>query len=450
MIKCKRCGKDVPDNVAFCPACGAAADRTADDKTGPVVARPEPDPFRLLDQPVSPGKKRALIMVVIGVLIVAALVGGYLALGDKILGKRAAFPGVSRTGATPEVDEQFQNMQQMADQIEQLERDIQTKGTEMARLQRDFESKGGKLPVGGVAFTDEERKLLADLQKNEKADYRDLLDEILAKDKEIWDIKARLSAIEEQLPRPHIAKSGERHRDVSIRYLMDTQKLSRKDAESLVDRVNLMEPLLPGFKVWNFYMNGAFGTYVTQGTAPINPNEAERRKIQAIVDERNAAYSERDALQVEVGNLQAHRTELTEQVASLNTERATLTTEVEELKGIQAGLEADLNSVYFRTGTKKELIKAGIIKDPILGSVRLENFTSKDFTGQIDLRSMHTITLLAEGSGLQKIKKAIVLPAIFKENIDYRVIIPKDGTEATVEILNPDKFRFQKIVVAVE
>lgn len=446
MKTCQKCARSIPDTVNVCPGCGALQEAAPPELTM-NIKKPSPEAPQLLPEQPSGGGGRRILISVFVIAVLAITIGGFFFLRAK---HRGAFPGVSRTGGTSEQNAQFANLQKMADHIENLEQDIQKKGQEMARLQYEYEAKGGKLPVKGVALTDDERKLLADLMKNEKSSYNDLLKEILNKDKQIWDVKQQLTAIEQQMPKPHVAKRGERHRDISIAYLMEAQNLSRKDAEDLVDRVNLMDPLLPGFKVWNFYMKGAFGTYVTQGTAPISPNQAETQKIQAIVDERNAAMAERDNLKVEVSDLETQRNQLTEQVAGLTQERDNLTTEVGELKDTQTHLESDLNSLYYRAGAKKELEQSGIIKDPFLGSVRIEQFKSSDFTGKIDLRSATTISVEAGSFGMQKIKKAKILPAIYKETVDYRISIPKDGTSATIEILNPDKFMLGKIVIALE
>ncbi|MBI2837969.1 MAG: hypothetical protein HYX75_06630 [Acidobacteria bacterium] len=449
MRTCQKCGKTMPDNMNVCPGCGALQESGAPPEVTTNIKKSDvAAPNLLPEQPKHAGGagKKLLLLVVLLVIVAGAVVGLLY-----LKGKRGAFPGISKTGGTAEQNAEFANLQQMADSIENLEKDIQKKGQDMARLQMEYEQQGGKLPTKGVAMTEEERKLLADLLKNEKGTYNDLLKEILAKDKEVWDLKEKLTQIEQQMPKPHVAKDGERHRDISIEYLMTTANLSKKDAAALVDQVNLLDPLLPGFKVWNFYLNGAFGTYVTQGTAEISPNQAERQKIQAIVDERNSAFAERDNLKVQVADLETQRTDLTGQVAGLNQEKETLTTEVGELKQVQSGLESDLNSLYYRAGPKKELQDLGIIKDPFLGGVRLDNFSSSDFTGKIDLRTTMNIVVTAEEFGMKKIKKAKILPEkTYKEDEDYRVGIPKEGLEATIEILNPDKFKLGKIVIALE
>ncbi len=448
-MTCQKCSKDVPESAAVCPYCGTRVEKKADDQTGPV-RKPDPEPPKISEPaPSRSGSKILFIIAGIALLAIIVVLVGHFAFNWQ-LGKKGAFPGVSQVGANAETNAKFENMQEMANNIDKLEQDMQQRGQEMARLQAEYQARGGTLKVGGIALTEDERKLLADLMKNEKSGYQDLLREILSKDKEIWDTKARLSSLEEQLPRPHVVKAGERHRDIAIHFLTEVQKLSRKQAEDLVDRINLLDPLLPGFKVWNFYINGAFGTYITQGTAPISPNEAEREKIQTIVDERNTAFAERDNLKTQVTDLEGQKTQLNEQITGLTQEKESLATNVEELKGVQANLESDVNSLYFRAGLKDDLEKSGIIKDPFLGKVRLENFKSEDFTGKIDLRSQTSIVMQAANFGMKKIKKAVILPSIFKEKIDYKITISADGQEATIEILNPDKFLFQKIVIALE
>lgn len=442
MRTCQKCGKSVPDSAGVCPGCGAVLEAGPSEATQNIKPSAAPPPPQLLpEKPRGGGSKK--VLAIVGLILLVAVVAVAVIF---LRGGRAAFPGISRTGGSAG---EFKDLQEMANEIEKLEKDMQTKGQDIAKLQSEYESKGGQLPIKGVAMTEEERKLLAELVKNEKSAYNDLLKEILSKDKELWDLKARLTAIEQQLPKPHIVKDGERHRDISVKFLRD-QGLSERDARALVERVNTLDPLLPGFKVWNFYINGAFGTYVTQGTAEISPNEAERQKIQAIVDERNAAIAARDGLTVQVADLENQRTQLTEQVTSLTSERDTLTENVADLKTIQTNLESDLNSLYYRAGEKDELEKSGIIKDPFLGSVRLDQFKSSDFTGKIDLRTSNTISVVAAEFGMKKIKKAVILPSIFKENTDYRIAVPKDGQQATIEILNPDKFMLQKIVISLQ
>ena len=53
---------------------------------------------------------------------------------------------------------------------------------------------------------------------------------------------------------------------------MEVEHLDKNKAEELVDKVRLIEELLPGFQVWLFYKDNTFGTFVTQGKAKISPN----------------------------------------------------------------------------------------------------------------------------------------------------------------------------------
>lgn len=51
----------------------------------------------------------------------------------------------------------------------------------------------------------------------------------------------------------------------------------------LAERTLLFDSLVPGFKVWNFYSGDEYGSFITQGNAPISPNEISRRNKKALV-----------------------------------------------------------------------------------------------------------------------------------------------------------------------
>jgi len=98
------------------------------------------------------------------------------------------------------------------------------------------------------------------------------LKEIIQKNDEISSLKEEIFKIQQQLPKPYDVKKGDSHYKVCLKYLTEVEKLPKDKADELIDKVRLIEELLPGFQVWLFYKDNTFGTFVTQGKAKISPN----------------------------------------------------------------------------------------------------------------------------------------------------------------------------------
>jgi len=178
-----------------------------------------------------------------------------------------------------EVDN-IQDFQALVQKIDEKNQDINAKQNEITELIRKYNQ---NVPEGkrvDLVFSDttfgmniKQKQLIEDLLKQEKdVTWNGLLKEIIQKNDEISSLKEEIFKIQQQLPKPYDVKKGDSHYKVCLKYLTEVEKLPKDKADELIDKVRLIEELLPGFQVWLFYKDNTFGTFVTQGKAKISPN----------------------------------------------------------------------------------------------------------------------------------------------------------------------------------
>lgn len=357
---------------------------------------------------------------------------------------------------SPEVESQLKTAQKIA----KLEQDVDGKQQEMNALLQKYVQEGGK-DVGsimGQTLTPDQKAVLEQrLQQEKGIGYKDLISEILNKEKEIEDLKVQVQDLEKKLPAAVVVQRGDRHMDLCIAYLTKEKGLDEATARKLVEQVNLMDELVPGFKVWNFYDQGIFGTFVTQGDAAVSPYRVVQKAKQELISAKDTAVKQRDQLAKEkttlleqVADLEKRRDSLNQEVAMLQAEREDLMKRMSELKDLSDELQAKLNSVFYRIGDRQSLINAGIIEDPWYGQPRIKNFDEANFPKHLDLRSADAINFSAQEAGVQAIKKIKVAPGTaFKIDVDYTSEISPDGTNAVVKILHKDKFKAERTCVVL-
>ena len=118
----------------------------------------------------------------------------------------------------------------------------------------------------------EQKKVLEDKIKSEKdVSIKSLLQDILDKNNDIQNLTARLQELEAMLPKPHVVEKGENHYQIAMNFLLNEKGIDKTRAMQLVERTALFEPIIPGFKVWNFYAEDEYGTFITQGNGPDLP-----------------------------------------------------------------------------------------------------------------------------------------------------------------------------------
>ncbi len=345
-----------------------------------------------------------------------------------------------------------------AQKIARIEQDIDARQTKMNALLQQYAQQGGKnaAELVGKNLTVEQKGELEKRLKSEKGiGYKDLIRDILNKQKEVEGLKVQVQNLEKTLPSAVIVRRGDRQFNIAMNFLTKEKGLDPATARKLVLRVNLMDELVPGFKVWNFYDNGVYGTFVTQGGASVSPYGVIRRAKKKLVNAKNQAISQRDILAKEkttlleqVSDLQTRRDQLNKQVAVLKGEREDQLKRLEDMHNLSKELTAKLNSVFYKIGERKALISSGLVKDPWYGRARITKFDTASFPDHLDLRSGDIIKFTAKEAGVPTISRIKVAPETsFKAGVDYIAAVLSDGAEGQVKLLNKDKFKAERTIV---
>lgn len=372
------------------------------------------------------------LYITMALLVVALLVLGYLLLVKE---------------KTPQVEgsDQIRQMQQLAQNIRGLETDVKKKQDEIFSLMNEYKEKTGEPFVGvnALGLNEEEQKLLEQKIKEEKdVSTKSLLEEINEKSNEIKELQQKIKEIEALLPKPHIVAKGENHYRIAMDFLINEKKVEKKRAMELVERTALIDPMVEGFKVWNFYTGDAYGSSVTQGTAAISPNELIRKAKKKLVDAKDEAIAERDQLSEEIKTLEEKRNQIIGQLEMLVKEKEGLINKVSDLN-------EQVNSLFYLLDVQQNLKKKGIIKGGFLKSTKLKKVSPEYFTTSIDLRAGSEIAISAENMGLKKIKSVTLFPKFYKEGTDYKITIAPDKQTAAVTFLDISKFKNERIVISV-
>lgn len=377
-------------------------------------------------------KKMTALSVFIGLLIVALIVMAYFLVTN----------GKSQIDSSGKI----RQMQELTQKVQEIEADVKEKEDEIFDLTEEVKEKTGEesLGVNTLNLSDQEKEILEKRIKDEKdVSVKSLLEDILEKNDEIRELKAKIAEIEKLLPIPHIVKRGENHYMIAMDFLINEKKLEKKKAMRLVERTAVFDELVPGFKVWNFYTGDAYGTSVTQGTARISPNTLIRRAKKKLVDARDEAIAERDKLGEDIKVLEEKRKEIINQVDSLTQEKESLIGKVSELN-------EQVNSLFYLLDSQKNLKKKGILKGGFLRSTKLRDVSPDFFTQSVDLRSGNQITTSASELGLKKIKKITLYPKFLRVGTDYKIEVAPDKKTASLTILKTAKFKNERIVIAVK
>jgi len=357
---------------------------------------------------------------------------------------------------------QIEKMQKMATKIEQLNNDVEEKENAYRQILTEYGLKGDKSlnpeEWNMLALNDEQRQLLESRLASEKdSSYKALIQEILDKDEELKSLRNEINDLQQQFPKPVTVKQGDNHFDICMKFLVEQKGLEAKQAQKLVERVNMLEYLLPGFDVWLFYDNDTFGTFVTKGTAKMSPNQIKKYYKTKLVNDRDKAMEKAYKLQEDVSSLENRKKELLSQLQELEKEKESLNMEVASLSNKNTTLakqnknkEKRLNAVYYHADTYANLKNKKIIDRVLFGKPQLKQFNSVSFDSVMDLREADSIVISAAQLGLEKIKKVYVMPRHFVENKDYKVEITADKQKVVIYIINPAKFQMSKVLIAVK
>jgi hypothetical protein len=384
------------------------------------------------------GKKSKKNYYIIGALVVVILVLVFFVFKGK---------------SGPEVSPKMKQMEETVQQIQKLEAGIQEKQNEVFTVLSEYKKKTGQdLPeINFMNLSPEQKKVLEEKIKNEKdVSIKSLLQDILDKNNDIQNLNARLQELEAMLPKPHVVEKGENHYQIAMNFLLNEKGVEKTRAMQLVERTALFEPIIPGFKVWNFYAEDEYGTFITQGTAPISPNQIQRKIKKELVDAKDKAISEKEQLQSDITKMEARRNELISQLDLLNQEKQNMLTRMSDLNDQNQEMQTALNSVYFAMDLHKNLSQKGIIKGGFLRSTKLQKVDFVMFNRSLDLRGAPMITAAASDFQLNKIKDITIYPGYFKIDVDYSVKYDENNQNVTITILDLKKFKNEKIAIAIE
>ena len=289
-----------------------------------------------------------------------------------------------------------------------------------------------------------------------KATVDELQKELGTKDAEINRLNEENDRITKRLPLAYEVQAGDNHWQIGYDYLTTKRGVSPEEAKRMLANAYLLDPLLVGFKVWNFMDEGQYGSFVLQGSAKVCPGSLIRVDTKKIAEEKLKLENEIAKLKEEIEKqsmeckakiekLEKEREDLKSQIDSLNQQ-------VANLQGQNTDLDARLNSVYYLVDIKKELKADGKIKGTFLGlsGMKIKNVSFEDFSNRVDLRETDVIELKAEDFNLSAIKKVGLLPKHIKKDIDYRVEIAGDGQSASVILRNKGKFHLACVILYVK
>lgn len=353
----------------------------------------------------------------------------------------------------PKASPKMKQMEETVQQIQQLESSIQEKQNEVFGILSEYKKKTGEdLPAVNIMnLSPEQKKVLEEKIKNEKdVSIKSLLQDILDKNSDIQNLNARVQELETLLPKPHMVEKGENHYQIAMNFLLNEKGVDKARAMELVERTALFEPIVPGFKIWNFYAEDEYGTFITQGTAPISPNQIQRKVKKELVDAKDKAVAEKEKLQSDINEMEARRVELISQLDLLNQEKQNMLTRMSDLNDQNQEMQTSLNSVYYAIDLPKVLTEKGIIKGGFLRATKLQKVDVALFNKSLDLRGDAKITVAGADFQLEKIKDITVYPSFFKAGIDYKVEFDETRQNAVITLLVTNKFMSEKIAITVE
>jgi hypothetical protein len=343
-------------------------------------------------------------------------------------------------------------------------KEVAQKVGELDKLSQEANKAGAeqneKLKAAGVTdvktdpqtlqLTDEQKAKLEERIKAEKdSSYKALLQEVIDKDKEITELNDQIAKIRAVLPKPDMAHSGDNHYSMALRFLRK-KGVPEEKAKALINKVNIMEKLAPGFEVYHFYNEGVYGTWVAQGRAKISPSDLIRQERERVENERDTAVAENEKLQEDVNDLNNDKARLTNEIDSLRVERTKLVQDMNELTAISESQKAKLNSLHYVVGNRDKLKADGIIVIPVFARDRAgSNWSDKVFDKALDLRSGDSLTFTAADAGVKQISKVNVVPGSLERDKHYTVTVAPDKQSATVKLLVKDRFVNEKVVFAV-
>jgi len=315
------------------------------------------------------------------------------------------------------------------------------------------------LIVGALSFTSCEKKekteeSIQQIQVSQE-EVEKLQKKMAEKEVTINQLREKNTSLLLRIPLILEVQKGDNHWGIAFDYLTQEKGVTTTEAQKILSDSLLFHPLLVGFKVGNYFDEGIYGTFLTQGNSSISP----RNLIQL---ENKKKVEIKVGLESQITELKIQKDELTEKMGDLEKEKKALNTQfdtqitsltknIENLQKIKDDLETKLNSVYYLLGTKQGLKARGILKGTFLGICgdRIGEVVFSDFQSSFDLRKSAEIEFQADDLNVSTIQKVRLLPKYYNEGEDYRVEISSGNKSVRIILLNEDKFLLSRIVIFV-
>ena len=350
---------------------------------------------------------------------------------------------------------EVRNFQELVMRVDKLNTQISDRESEIMDMVRKYnvahpEAAFDTAGIAQFGLSPEQADILAKRIAAEKdVSYRGLLQEALDLNAQIEGLNQQLIDVRSKLPAPYEVREGDSHLKVCLNFLTE-KGVPEEDAMKLIEPTALTTELLPGFEVWNYFNEGVFGTFVTQGTARMSPNALTRATKRRIDTERQNLIQARNQKEQEVKDLESRREELKQSIQHLEEERNAMMTQMQEMAQKNEDLARTLNTVHYAVGTFKDLSKQGLIRKPTLGKWESDDLDKVSDANAVDLRSDNRITFTSSSLGVNKIGQIVLFPRSYDEDTDYKVMISDDKQSATIVLQKPEKFRLAKIAIAVD
>lgn len=296
-----------------------------------------------------------------------------------------------------------------------------------------------------------------------QADIDDLQRQLTDKETELTELREKNEDLSARVPEPHRVESGESHWEIAYEFLTDEKGLDPDEARRKLTDAALLDRIIEGFEIWNFYDGQEFGSFATRNDAPISPGAVsraearqtreERMRLESEVAELKQELSTQEArLSREIATLESRLSTKAEEATSLRKHIGTLQERYDSLRSRITDLEEYANSVYYVAGTKSELRERGKIERSFLslgGSHLGDELVTRDFEDHVDLREQSSIELSAKDFDLARIDEVELLPGDWDEDIHYRISVADDGQAATLDLLDSERFRLKTLVIVV-
>ncbi len=349
-------------------------------------------------------------------------------------------------------DTQVKDMAQKAEQAQGVQQQVQTAGQQQQQQLAAAGAKDVKPNPETMQLTADQKALLEARLKAEKGTGTgDLLQAILDKDKEIGELNQKLGGLRALLPKPVMAKEGDNHYAMAMAFLRK-RGVNEEKAKDLIAKTNILEKLEPGWEVYHFYVNGKYGTSVSQGHAPISPTEFIQQAKVKTEGERDEAIKKGQDLAKQLDSLNIEKQRVEADIVALRQEKTGLLDQVASLNTLSEKQKAKLNSMHYLVGQQAKLEQDGVVVIPFFSKNRMgPNAKSLRFDKDLmlDGPSEPVVLIKAADMGVAKIGKVSVVPGSLIKDQHYTISYAADHSTATIKILDPDRVRDDRVAFAI-